>query len=161
LDRQSGKNVVTVIEVVSPTNKYAGPGRDSYQTKQREVMSSTAHLVEIDLLRTGPHVLTVPEWAARGRGPYDYLVSVNRAAGVRGRYEIYRRTLRNRLPKIHIPLAEGDPDVILDLQAVLSQTYDAGSYADLLTYDAPCRPALSPDDQAWANEVIRTARQGA
>ena len=71
-DRQSGH--VTVLEVVSPTNKYAGPGRESYVAKQTEVRRSATHLVEIDLLRTGPHVVAVPEWAARQHGPYDYLV---------------------------------------------------------------------------------------
>src|SRR5262245_30245169 len=30
LDCRSGQQVVTVIEVISPSNKYAGPGRDSY-----------------------------------------------------------------------------------------------------------------------------------
>src|SRR5207244_670690 len=73
LDRHSGKRVVTVIEVVSPTNKYAGPGRLSYLAKQREVRDSDTHLVEIDLLRTGPHVLAVPETKARSKGNYDYL----------------------------------------------------------------------------------------
>src|SRR5690349_17856206 len=34
LDRASGQKVVTVIELLSPTNKYAGPGRDSYLDKQ-------------------------------------------------------------------------------------------------------------------------------
>jgi len=29
LDRESGMRIVTVIEVVSPSNKYAGPGRES------------------------------------------------------------------------------------------------------------------------------------
>jgi hypothetical protein len=73
-DRQSGQRVVAVIELVSPTNKYAGPGRDSYVAKQTEVRRSTAHLVEIDLLRAGPHVVAVPEWAVRQHGPYDYAV---------------------------------------------------------------------------------------
>ena len=40
LDRRSGQKVVTVIEVASPTNKYAGPGRGLYKTKQREVLAS-------------------------------------------------------------------------------------------------------------------------
>ena len=67
LDRQTGQQVVTVIEVVSPTNKFAGAGRDSYVAKQREVLNSQAHLVEIDLLRAGQHVLAVAEWAVRWR----------------------------------------------------------------------------------------------
>jgi hypothetical protein len=66
LDRQSGQRIVTVIEVVSPTNKFAGPGRKSYLAKQEEVLASQAHLVEIDLLRVGPHVLSIPERSAQG-----------------------------------------------------------------------------------------------
>lgn len=159
LDRTSGQRVVTVIEVVSPTNKYAGPGRKSYLEKQAQVCQSDVHLVQIDLLRTGPHVLAVPEWAARNHGPYDYLISVNRGTGARTRFELYPRNLRQRLPRIHIPLADKDPDVTLDLNSVLAQTYEAGCYADRHSYDAPCIPPLSPEDQAWADELIQAARQ--
>ena len=60
-DRQSDMHVVTVIELVSPSNKYSGPGRELYLTKQKELRWSRTHLVEIDLLRFGPHVLAVPE----------------------------------------------------------------------------------------------------
>src|SRR5271170_2774402 len=65
LDRLSGQKLVTVIEIVSLSNKYAGPGRDSYLEKQAEIRRSKTHLVEIDLLWTGPHVLAVAEWMAR------------------------------------------------------------------------------------------------
>jgi len=155
LDLQSGQQVVTVLEVVSPSNKFAGPGRDSYQAKQREVRASTAHLVEIDLLRAGPHVLAVPEWTARGRFDYDYLICVNRADPPRFRFELYPRTLRQHLPKINIPLAGDDPDVPLDLQAVLARVREAGAYDDRINYQAPCQPPLCEEDQAWANELIQ------
>jgi hypothetical protein len=155
LDMQSGQRVVTVIEVVSPSNKTAGPGRESYRKKQLDVLSSDAHLVEIDLLRAGYHVLSVPKWAARDRGPYDYLVCVNRADGSRGRYTMYRRSVRDRLPRIGIPLAEPDPDVPLDLQAALARVYEMGSYRDRIDYGVPCRPPLSKEDQAWASELVK------
>ena len=153
LDRHSGQSVVTVIEVVSPANKFPGPGRDSYLAKQGEVRSSTAHLVEIDLLRTGRHVLAVPEWVARGRGPYDYLVCCNRAGGLRDLFDLYPRRLRERLPRIRIPLAGDDPDVPLDIQAALTRVYDAGSYRDRINYDSPSQPPLESDDQSWANQL--------
>jgi hypothetical protein len=97
LDRRKGQRVVTVIEVLSPTNKYAGPGRDSYLKKQQEVLQSSSHLVEIDLLRLGPHVLAVPEPSARMRVEYDSLVCVNRLA--HGEYnalleEFYEHVIR-------------------------------------------------------------------
>jgi Protein of unknown function (DUF4058) len=158
LDRMSGQKIVTVIEVVSPTNKYAGPGRKSYLTKQEEVLASDAHLVEIDLLRTGPHVLAIPEPIARRRaGEYDYLSCVNRSKEDREEYELYPARLRNKLPRVLIPLAGDDPDVRLEIQAVLNQTYDAGDYRDRIDYRKPCTPPLPSEDQAWADERIRQA----
>lgn len=155
LDRESGMRVVTVIELVSPSNKYAGPGRERYVTKQEEVLQSDVHLVEIDLLRYGPHVLAVPEARVAGRFKYDYLISVNRAAGRRNRFEVYPRTVRQPLPWIRVPLAGDDPDVQLNLRAALEQAYEAGSYRDRIGYHAPCQPPLSAEDQAWADALIR------
>jgi hypothetical protein len=152
VDLHSDRRVVTVIEATSPSNKYPGPGRESYRAKQREVLASTSHLVEIDLLRTGDHVLAVPEWAARGRGDYDYLVCTNRAEGLRDRFDLYPRRLRERLPRVAIPLANGDADVPLDIQSAVARVYDAGAYENRIDYGAPCRPPLGPEDQAWVNE---------
>jgi hypothetical protein len=155
--RESGRRIVTIIEVVSPTNKYAGPGRNSFLAKQQQVLESDANLVEIDLLRHGPHVLTVPEFAARAQGPYDYMVCINRSGGIREDYDLIPLALRMRLPKIRVPLAENDPEVVLDLQAVLERVYEAGSYRGELRYDAACVPRLSPENQEWANACIRQA----
>ena len=44
--------VVTIIEVLSPSNKI-GAGREEYLRKQERILSSGTHLVEIDLLRVG------------------------------------------------------------------------------------------------------------
>src|SRR5262245_51151131 len=33
LDRHSGQKVVTIIELLSPANKFSGPGRESYLAK--------------------------------------------------------------------------------------------------------------------------------
>jgi hypothetical protein len=156
-DRQSGQRIVTVIELVSPTNKYAGPGRMSYVAKQTEVLRSTAHLVEIDLLRTGPHVAAVPEWAAHQHGSYDYLVCVNRAVALRDRFQLYPRRVRERLPRLRLPLAAPDADIVLDIQAVLARTYEAGGYAERLNYALPCVPPLPPEEQTWADTLIRQA----
>lgn len=49
-DRQ-GRDLVTVIELLSPSNKRTGDDRQQYLAKRRELLRSPAHLVEIDLLR--------------------------------------------------------------------------------------------------------------
>jgi hypothetical protein len=70
-DRETGEIVVTVIELTSPWNKFPGPGRELYKKKQQEILASQSHLVEIDLLRGGQHVLAVPEWETIPYRPYD------------------------------------------------------------------------------------------
>ncbi|MGD0044578.1 MAG: DUF4058 family protein, partial [Isosphaeraceae bacterium] len=49
-DRQ-GRELVTAIELLSPSNKRSGEDREQYLAKRRELLRSPAHLVEIDLLR--------------------------------------------------------------------------------------------------------------
>jgi hypothetical protein len=158
LDRYSRQQLVTVIEVVSPTNKCDGPGRESYPAKQKEIRGSTVHLVEIDLLRTGQHVLAVPEWIARESQPYHYLACINRARGARDEFDLYPRRLPERLARIAIPLAGKDPDVVLDVQGVLAQTYEDGNYRERIDYRARCHPPLSAAHQRWANAIIKKAK---
>ena len=157
LDRESNMRVVTVIELVSPSNKYAGPGRDSYVAKQREVLNSDTHLVEIDLLRRGPHVVAVGEALVAGRFDYDSLVCVRRAHTTR--VEVYPRSIQQPLPCIRVPLAGNDPDVALDIRAALEQAYDAGSYDQRIDYSKPCQPPLSPEMQTWANQLGSSSKQ--
>jgi hypothetical protein len=51
-DRRNRK-VVTVIELLSPTNKTPGPDRDQYVSKRAFLLNGSAHFVEIDLRRGG------------------------------------------------------------------------------------------------------------
>lgn len=154
LDLHANKRLVTVIEVVSPTNKAPGPGRNSYLSKQAEILGSPVNLVEIDLLRAGQHVMAVPEVLARDRCDYDYLACVNRSAERRNRFELWPRKLPQRLPRLRIPLTDGDPDVRLDLQIEIQKLIDLGGYDDRIDYGQPCVPPLTAAGQAWANERI-------
>src|SRR5258707_611668 len=60
IDAESGNKVVTVIEILSPTNKTPGESLDAYRRKQRQITQSDTNLVEIDLVRAGKHGLAVP-----------------------------------------------------------------------------------------------------
>src|SRR5271157_3233847 len=51
-DRRN-RELVAVVELLSPVNKRPGPYRAQYLTKRSEILASPAHLVEIDLLRDG------------------------------------------------------------------------------------------------------------
>ncbi len=130
--------VVTVIEIISPTNKVAGSrGRASFEQKRREVMNSSSHWVEIDLLREG-----VPLRIRESVPPCDYVVHVSHEArrprGLLG--QIY---LSQRLPSVQIPLRPEDPEVELDLQAVLNHVYDRALHMTWPSTTAPTRSLLS------------------
>jgi hypothetical protein len=81
-------------------------------------------------------------------------VCTNRAEGRRNAFELYPCNLRQRLPRVRIPLADGDRDVRLDLQAALERVYEAGAYAARIDYGVPCRPPLEPDDEPWAKPIV-------
>jgi hypothetical protein len=157
LDAYNAMKLVALIEVVSPTNKAAGPGRASYVAKQQETLARDCHLIEIDLLRSGRHVVSVPDWRVEPLKPFDSLCCVSRWPQ-RNRFEVYPRRLKERLPRVSIPLAGEDPDVMLDLQTALEQVHVEGRYARRIRYDDPCNPTLAPDDQAWATDRIAAFR---
>lgn len=154
-DAGSG-HVVTVIEVLSPANKTAGPGRELYLEKQEQVLRSDASLVEIDLLRRGEHTVAAPTDAQPPLPPCHYLVSVSRPEN-RFRFETYPVTVRQRLPRFGVPLRAGEPDVRLDLQALLDQCYQNGAYADVLDYTRDPDPPFTGEDADWVCQTAQTA----
>ena len=87
---------------------------------------------------------------------FDYLACVSRA-GDRRHVEVYAATLRERLPRIAIPLREPDPDVVLDLPSIFTQCYDNGAYAVRVDYEQPPPEPFRPEDEAWADALLRTA----
>lgn len=149
--------LVTVIELLSPSNKRPGAGRDQYLRKQNEVLGSSVNLVEIDLLREGLHTLAVPEELVRGNpqlGDWAYLVSVSRTSR-RPRFEVYPVSLCSRLPRIRVPLKSEDVDAVLDLQAAFERTYDSGPYPERVNYSADPPTPLEPEHTTWAGELLR------
>lgn len=158
----AGKRLVTVIEVLSPANKTPGEqGFDLYVRKQREVLSSPVHLVEIDLLRSGKHVTAVSQPIAVAQaGPFDYHVCIRRF-DERGKYYVYPIQLTGRLPEIAVPLLPGDASVPIDLQAVFDRCYDTGPYRREIDYraDNP-QPPLRAEQVTWARGVLETAQCG-
>lgn len=150
IDLSTGERVITVIEVLSPTNKVTASGRDEYHRKQREYLNAGVNLVEIDLLRCGLHVLAtelerIPESQRR-----TYMMSVR----TRSRTVIYGASIREPLPAISIPLRPKDRNVTLAIQALIDQVYERGRYSRL-NYQVAPNPPFAPDDAAWVDELLR------
>ena len=154
-----GKRLITSIEILSLANKTPGAhGRDLYKRKQKEILASQVHLVEIDLLRGGEHTTAVPmDRALAECGSFDYHVSVHGFDDLETFY-VYPIRLEDRLPPIAIPLLAGDPSVTLDLQSVFDRCYDAGPYAREIRYGTDAVvPPLRPEQAAWAERILQTA----
>lgn len=143
--------LVTAIEILSPVNKQ--PSHDTYseyQRKRRELLRSATHLMEIDLLRGGqrpPLEDPVPQ--------APYYVTLSRADR-RPVVEVWPIRLQERLPVLPVPLLEPDPDVALDLSAIVVDVYERGGYATLIDYHRPPPPPkLAEADLIWLDDLLR------
>jgi hypothetical protein len=143
---RSSRELITVLELLSPSNKKLGPDREQYLVKRRQLINSPVHLVEIDLLRGGPRlpVDNLPDC--------HYYALVSRTEN-RPDVGIWPIRLRERLPIIPVPLRSPDPDARIDLQEALHRLYDAAGYEDHIYTGTP-QPPLHPEDAAWAKQFV-------
>ena len=146
-DREFRK-VVTVIELLSPTNKTPGDGCTEYLVKRSNIFHTLANLVEIDLLRHGQRLPTREPLA-----PADYYAFICRTERL-PKVDVYAWTLRDGLPEIPVPLANGEPDVPLDLQAAFTKTYDRSGYDYALDYRRPVEPPLDAPVSDWVRTIL-------
>jgi hypothetical protein len=149
----AGDEVVTMIEVLSPANKTPGEGHRLYRRKQQEVLDSSAHLIEVDLLSGGLHTVAISEEGMASLPAHRYGVSVKRAPE-QHRFEAYPIPLQRRLPHVRVPLREPDTDVSFDLQAVFTQCYDNGGYGDFVNYQQPPPVTLTAEEAAWLDGLL-------
>jgi uncharacterized protein DUF4058 len=155
IEPTAGNRIVTAIEIISPSNKEPGPGRDSYLAKREEYWHSGTNVVEVDLLRKGDLTVRVSSKKLKSLQLWHYLAVVTRR--VPARQEVYPIILQGRLPRIAIPLAPEDRDVTLDLQAVFARCWEEGPYPELLHYDEPPPSTMSSSEVGWCAEQLRAA----
>ncbi len=141
-----GLDLVTVVELLSPSNKRAGEDREQYLTARRELLHSPAHLVEIDLLRGWTPM------PAQGRPEGDYSVLVSRSERRRAA-AFWPIHLRDRLPIVPIPLRDVDEEARVDLRDVLDRAYDEACYEHIIYRGEP-EPPLSKADAEWARQFV-------
>ncbi|MFO0810794.1 MAG: DUF4058 family protein [Gemmataceae bacterium] len=150
--RYPDEQLVTVIELLSPTNKDAADvGHAEYAAKRRRLLQLPINLVEIDLLAGGTRPAIDQPWPA---GDYFFLVSW---AGERPRAGVKCWSVRDPLPTIPVPLAAGDPDLPLDLADVFRQTFDGNDFDRVVRYAGRFPAPLSDADRAWAEGVAGVA----
>jgi hypothetical protein len=152
-----GETLVTAVELLSPANKRLGLGEGArgqgaaaYNRKRQELFQTSAHLLEIDLLRNGirPRLIhPLPEAA--------YFVFLSRAEH-RPDVDVWPVQLRDPLPVVPVPLRRPDPDVALDINAALAQIHESAAYERRIDYRSdPPPPTLSEEDAKWLDSYLR------
>lgn len=144
---RANSNIVTVIELLSPTNKRRGSDREQFLSKRTELLASTSHYVEIDLLRVGPRL------------PFDHEVVGNYYAAVsrveqRPTIGMWTWSLAEPMPTIPIPLHGPDPDVFLDLKSILDTVYDSAKFSQRI-YSQTLEPELTTKEKSWIKDLIQ------
>jgi hypothetical protein len=145
--------LVTTIEVLSPSNKKPGPGRDLYLRKRQSLMLEGVNLVEIDLLRGGERMPMLDPWPA---SPYTLMV-----ARAKKPYAclVWQGHFQKPLPTIRVPLLKPDPDLPVALQPLIDTIYRRWRYAQTIDYNKPLKPPLKSEEAAWLKRQLRVRQK--
>jgi hypothetical protein len=142
------RRLVTLIEILSPVNK-RGEGVREYAQRRLELMQTSTHLLEIDLLCQGRRIQLLQE-----PPPAPYYLYLSRAQR-RPYTQVWALPLSKPLPTIPVPLLPPDPDVALDLQAAVTACFTLVGYEDLLDYGAKPPAGLTEEEKLWVVETLQ------
>ncbi|MEH2182253.1 DUF4058 family protein [Nostoc sp.] len=142
------KEVVAVIEILSPKNKRSKEGRAADESKRQKILASATNLVEIDLLRQGESMPIL------GASVTDYSILVSPSYN-RPDADLYTFDLKNPIPIFPVPLCEGEPEPIVDLQRLLNEVYERARFDLAIDYSQPLKIVRSPKEEAWVREVLQ------
>ena len=151
--RDTTGRLITVLELLSPTNKLESADRNGYSRKRRSFISGKINLVEIDLVRQGASIFPGPVRHLLQQAGACHSVCIYRAARP-GEYAVYPLRLRDRRPSVRIPLRPTDADATVDLQPLIDQCHERGRY-HLLNYRLNLDPPLPPEDAAWVDPILK------
>ncbi len=141
--------VITVIEILSPVNKRPGNGRQKYESKRLEILESATNLVEIDLLhRYEPMPISQGDRLSH----YRILIS---PSDTRPNARLYPFNLQNALPTFMIPLRSNSPEITVDLQQLLDETYDLSGYDLDIDYSQMPQPTWPESDLNWLDSHLK------
>ncbi len=148
-DKENNK-VITVIELLSPSDKNKSNEYHRYISKREEYMAAGINLVEIDLLRRGNRMPMGRDDVPDG----DYYVFVSRAEDF-PRADVWSFTVREPIPVVPVPLTPDREPIPLAIRAGLDRAYDDADYANRLDYGSPPQPKLRTSDALWANRLLK------
>ena len=146
------QEVVTAIEILSPTNKETQDGRRQYEQKRLNLLASATNLVEIDLLRGGaPFAMNVAGQTGAPQSHYRIVIS---RSWQRPRADLYLFNLPQPIPAFLIPLRPGEQEPVLPLNQILHPLYDQSGYDLAIDYTEPVSPPLAKEEAEWVAQLL-------
>jgi hypothetical protein len=129
------------------------PRRDPL--RPRTPKKPQVHSVKLRNVGSDTMIELAQAWAEECREGEVEVAGGGSGVGLAALIEVWHSTIREALPRVHLPLSAGDPDLVVDLQAVFTRAYDEAGYARRMDYrKEPPRP-LSPEDASWADALLR------
>jgi hypothetical protein len=127
--------VITRIELLSPTNKPPGEGAAQYIAKRGSALTHGTALLEIDLLHESrspnPVVPPYPDHPLA----YPYSISISNPR--QGRAQVYGFRVDDPIPVLPIPLADGE-SLLFNFGAAYDATFRSlASFYEAVDYAAP------------------------
>lgn len=127
---------LVVIEMLSPSNKI-GRGKLDYLQKRKEFLQNNLVLLEIDLLHATPSPIEKMPIYPYHDDATPYYIALSNPNLENPHTAVYRFGINQILPKIKIPLSDGD-SVLCDFDAIYQSTFFKGRYAGRVNYaDTP------------------------
>lgn len=149
--RDVNNHLVTVIELLSPSNK-TSVASANLARRHEQLIRSGVNVVEIDLIRGG--LRTLPELMSaelKQTGSQTMFLVIVRQANCPDERQVCCCPLRDRLPAFAIPLRATDRPAPLDLQPLIDRCYQTGRYWQLSQRPLP-PPDLAADEQVWFDQ---------
>lgn len=147
--RATDGQVVACIEVLSPSNKEKGSkGWNEYLCKRNDCLAANAHFIEIDLLLGGTRMPMAEPWPD---SPYYVMLS---RKPVSPPCRVWPASYREPLPPLRVPLARGEPDVVLPLQTLVDGIHEKHGYRARFDYSKPLPTALPEAEAEWVRQAV-------
>lgn len=143
---RSDGRLVTLLDVVSPTNRTTPGGRAEYEHQRQAARGVGANLVEVDLVLQGTPLLD----EAR---TWDYGVAITRATSP-DRHEVFTASLREALPRFKLPLGRNDRDLVVDLAILFHRAFEQGAFGGKIDYTQAPKTTLRDADREWVEALV-------
>ncbi len=151
--KSSSDKLVTLIELISPTNRTHPEGKLRYELRRTEARNEGAHFVELDLVLQGQTCL---EAELTSLTESQYVCCVTRAARPI-KHELYGTLLTKRLPRIRLPMIADERDLVLDVQALVNRVFDR-CFDGQIDYNVDPHVPLSDADRHWMDQLLRNEK---